>query len=299
MRNRTELVTTTVADSENEESEANDSGEDWQPEKVQFFLLLLFFSNSIFESKKQQNESKFLFLQQNPAGARKSVGRKSVSKTPLKRKSTTRASNSAKKGKKDDSDEEPDDDEDDEENENDDDDEDENDDDEDGEEASGKSRRRAISGKNHPDKDGFMELYLFKNDLTKDYRTDEKLCLWRRDGASLLQKYLVELEDGDADGSLIFKQSSVYSCWEEKRKSDFFTIKVKVVGDKRDGKVRVVDIDELHGFATDETRQPVDTTPNGADPNIESILSTDDEDDEEGEGEGDGDEDEDEDEDEE
>lgn len=36
MRNRTELVTTTVEGSENEESGADDSGEDWQPEKVIF-----------------------------------------------------------------------------------------------------------------------------------------------------------------------------------------------------------------------------------------------------------------------
>lgn len=38
MRNRTELVTTTVEGSDNEESGADDSGEDWQPEKVLFSL---------------------------------------------------------------------------------------------------------------------------------------------------------------------------------------------------------------------------------------------------------------------
>lgn len=32
-----------------------------------------------------------------------------------------------------------------------------------------------------------------------------------RDGASLLQKYLIEINDAAADGSLVFKGSSVYS----------------------------------------------------------------------------------------
>lgn len=49
-----------------------------------------------------------------------------------------------------------------------------------------------------------------------------------------------------------------------------------MVGDKRDSKVRVEDAAELEKFATEE-RQPVDPTPNGADPTIESIRSTDDE----------------------
>lgn len=65
-----------------------------------------------------------------------------------------------------------------------------------------------------------MELYLFKNDLTKEYRTDDKLCLWRRDGASLLQKYLVDLgEETLANGSMIFKGSSVYSVSDSNCKS--------------------------------------------------------------------------------
>lgn len=38
MRNRTELVTTTVEGSDNEESGGEDSGEDWQPEKVIVFF---------------------------------------------------------------------------------------------------------------------------------------------------------------------------------------------------------------------------------------------------------------------
>lgn len=106
-------------------------------------------------------------------------------------------------------------------------------------------------GKNQPDKDGNMELYLFKNDLTKDFRSDEKLCMWRRDGASLLQKYMV-VTDESTSNDIIFKASSVYSCWEEKRKNDFFQIKVQLIGDKKEGKVKVVDIAEFEEFAKED-----------------------------------------------
>lgn len=42
MRNRTELLTTTLADSENEdEGSIDDSEEDWKPEKVTAFSHLL------------------------------------------------------------------------------------------------------------------------------------------------------------------------------------------------------------------------------------------------------------------
>lgn len=38
MRNRTELVTNNLPDSENDEEELDDSEEDWKPEKVIFFF---------------------------------------------------------------------------------------------------------------------------------------------------------------------------------------------------------------------------------------------------------------------
>lgn len=96
-----------------------------------------------------------------------------------------------------------------------------------------------------------MELYLFKNDLTKEFRTDEKLCMWRRDGASLLQKYMVVVHES-ATTDIIFKASSVYSCWEEKRKNDFFQIKVQMVGDKKEGKVQVSDVEEFVRYSQED-----------------------------------------------
>lgn len=104
-----------------------------------------------------------------------------------------------------------------------------------------------------------MELYVFKNDLSTDFRNDEKLCMWRRDGASLLQKYLAVREEC-ADDKLILKGSSVYSCWEEKRKNDFLSVKVQVIGDKKAGTVRVVDIDELKKFASGEMKSESTTS---------------------------------------
>lgn len=51
-----------------------------------------------------------------------------------------------------------------------------------------------------------------------------------------------------------------YSCWEEKRKNDFFQIVVQTVGDKKDGKVKVVDVEALAGYAA-EDRPEGDTKP--------------------------------------
>lgn len=209
--------------------------------------------------------------------------------TPGKRKSTTANSSRAAKKKKDDSDEseeEGDDDEDEDGDEN----EDEDEDSEDGGSAKGKqsnsktekkSRATAALGKNQPDKDGNMELYLFKNDLTKEYCSDDKLCMWRRDGASLLQKYLVVREESNGR-DLVFKASSVYSCWEEKRKNDFFQIKVTLIGDRKEGKVRIVDAAELEKFAL-EDRPKVDVTPKGADSTAENNQNDDDDEGEEDE----------------
>jgi len=258
MRSRTELVTTNLAESENEDDPSmDDSEEDWKPAK-----------------KSGRGGSK---VAPKSAPKRKSAG--GAGKRAVAKKS--------KKEESEDSEEEPEDEEDVEDEEEDDDEEDDSDDGSKGRKYENKSAKRSRSnvnvGKNQPDKDGNMELYLFKNDLTKDFRTDAKLCMWRRDGASLLQKYiLVKPEPNSKD--LIFNASSVYSCWEEKRKNDFFQIKVKLIGDKKDGKVKVVDIDELEKFAL-EDRPKIDLTPKGAERGPNEA-----EDDEEGDEEEDGEE---------
>lgn len=202
-------------------------------------------------------------------------------KSAPKRKAAGKGRPPTKKTKKEESAEESEEEQDDEEEENEDDDEVDDSEEEDEDSGSdskakkgdGKGTKRGRAsvnvGKNQPDKDGNMELYLFKNDLTKDFRNDAKLCMWRRDGASLLQKYLVvKTDDGSRD--VFFNASSVYSCWEEKRKNDFFQIKVTLVGEKKDGRVKVIDIDELEKFAA-EDRPKIDLTPKGK-PHLQCLL---------------------------
>lgn len=87
----------------------------------------------------------------------------------------------------------------------------------DADENAGKKGRTTVKTK--PDKDGYMELLLFKNDLTKDFIKDEKLCMWRRD-SSLLQKYIFVVDESK-NKTLIFKGSSVYSIWEKKGRPIF------------------------------------------------------------------------------
>lgn len=54
------------------------------------------------------------------------------------------------------------------------------------------------------------------------------------------------------ESDIVFKASSVYSCWEEKRKNDFFQIKVQLLGDKKEGKVKVVDIQEFERYSVED-----------------------------------------------
>lgn len=231
MRNRTELVVNKLpSDNEEEPSDLDDSEEDWKP------------------SEKKGAAGKVTKPSPKSAGKRKSGGKAPAKKTP------------AKRSKKDDSEEEDEDEEEEEESE--------EDIDEDEEEESGdgktpkksappKKTKSSLNAKGFPDKEGKFDLYIFKNDLSKDFKNDPKLCMWRRDGSSLLQKYL-KAQDEENDKDILFKASSVYSCWEEKRKHDFFEVKVQCVGDKKDGVVKVLDVDELEKFAS-EDRPLIDT----------------------------------------
>lgn len=52
------------------------------------------------------------------------------------------------------------------------------------------SYKTKSSEKNYPDRNGLFQLYVYKRDLLTNYATDDKLCLWRWDGDLLLQKYI-------------------------------------------------------------------------------------------------------------
>lgn len=96
-------------------------------------------------------------------------------------------------------------------------------------------------GKNFPDKQGFLSLYIFRGDLVNGIRANENLCLWRRDGSSLLQKYLRDKNSQECQWS----PSMVYSCWEDRRKDEYLEVKVLCKGDLKNSNVTIVDLEQL------------------------------------------------------
>uniref|UniRef100_A0A336LUX9 CSON005310 protein n=1 Tax=Culicoides sonorensis TaxID=179676 RepID=A0A336LUX9_CULSO len=105
------------------------------------------------------------------------------------------------------------------------------------------SAKKGGSGgaKNFPDKQGFLSLYIFRGDLVNGIRANENLCLWRRDGSSLLQKYLRDKNSSECQWS----PSMVYSCWEDRRKDEYLEVKVLCKGDLKNSNVTIVDLDQL------------------------------------------------------
>lgn len=43
-----------------------------------------------------------------------------------------------------------------------------------------------------------------------------------------------------------------YSCWEDRKKNDYIQIKVQYHGDARDGKIKVIDRQELENIAQEK-----------------------------------------------
>jgi len=230
MRNRTEAVTNNLPDSEEEEEQAEDSADDWQPEEDE-------------KPKKRGSRSS------TAAAAGSAKKAKNGAKAGAR-------GGSAKKRKKDDSEEEP---------ESEEIEEDESEEEEapkkgkgggkkkvkqedyDSEEDSGEdgagtpAKKGGSGGKNFPDKQGFLSLYIFRGDLVNGIKANENLCLWRRDGSSLLQKYLRDKNQAECQWS----PSMVYSCWEDRRKDEYLEVKVLCKGDLKNSNVTIVDLDAL------------------------------------------------------
>ncbi|KAH8282174.1 hypothetical protein KR054_005989 [Drosophila jambulina] len=62
--------------------------------------------------------------------------------------------------------------------------------------------------------------------MEKDWLKNNRLCLWRKDDeTTLLQKYL-RVKSGAEEEELLFTSSSVYSSWDEQQTSDFVEVKV-------------------------------------------------------------------------
>jgi len=118
--------------------------------------------------------------------------------------------------------------------------------------------------RNFPDRQGIFSLYAYKGDLKNGLRANTNICLWRRDGQSLLQKYL---RDKDSKGNAVhFNSSMVYSCWEDRRKEEFLEVKVKCIASSgkdatRDSKVELLDINGIEQACIDGKFHELDLEP--------------------------------------
>uniref|UniRef100_A0A1Q3F5X1 Uncharacterized protein n=1 Tax=Culex tarsalis TaxID=7177 RepID=A0A1Q3F5X1_CULTA len=104
-------------------------------------------------------------------------------------------------------------------------------------------RKVANPVKSYPDKFGYLSLHIFKGDLKDGIVNNPSVCLWRRDGSSLLQKYL---RDKTVNSDLPqFNSSMVYSCWEDKRANEYIEVKVRCIEQSRQVRVQLTNVDEL------------------------------------------------------
>lgn len=100
------------------------------------------------------------------------------------------------------------------------------------------------------DKCGYMHLFIFKGDLKDGIVSNTQVCLWRRDGSSLLQKYL-------RDKTVLsnvpqFNSSMVYSCWEDRRADEYLEVKVRCLEQSKQIRVELTDVNELEAKSKEE-----------------------------------------------
>ncbi|XP_023296458.2 glutamic acid-rich protein [Lucilia cuprina] len=218
MRSRTEMVTTTFVDSEEDYSDDDDSEEDWRP------------SASNKNGKKQK--------QQKCSGVPSKRGRKRKSNSGQPNKNSKRKA-TYEESEDDDKDELSEDDYDYNE----------------FETISGPSTKKPSSlppKKQYSDKNSStsgnddsgetLNLLVYIKDLTgTDFNKNSRMCLWRKDSNNLLQKYIRVKTTPE---QYIFTSSSVYSSFDDKRISDFYDIKVTSI-DSSNRRVKIINPSEL------------------------------------------------------
>lgn len=101
--------------------------------------------------------------------------------------------------------------------------------------------RKIKASKPKFDENGNLKLYVLKTDLDNELNLKPEACLWHRDGNELLQKYL-RLPAGDCS-EIFFVATPIYSIWEEDRKDEYHTVRVKRAESDDDFKVQLVSID--------------------------------------------------------
>lgn len=111
-------------------------------------------------------------------------------------------------------------------------------------------RKTVTPVKNFPDKCGYLNLFLFKGDLKDGIQNNAQVCLWRRDGSSLLQKYL---RDKTIPSTVPqFNSSMVYSCWEDRRSDEYLEVKVRCLEQSKQIRVELTNVDELEAKSKEE-----------------------------------------------
>ncbi|KAH8334504.1 uncharacterized G-patch domain protein DDB_G0278987 [Drosophila kikkawai] len=90
-----------------------------------------------------------------------------------------------------------------------------------------------------------LDLLVKKSDLMeKDWLKNNRLCLWRKDDqTTLLQKYL-RVKSGAEEEELLFTSSSVYSSWDEQQTSDFIEVKVNCL-DPNNRRIKLQDLEAV------------------------------------------------------
>ncbi|SPP85857.1 protein bfr2 [Drosophila guanche] len=259
MRSRTELVTTTFVESDEEDyspDDDSDSEEDWRPTK-----------------KRPPKQSRVGLAVAGGSGAGAGAGAGEGSR---KRKAAGTAAKATKRRhSKLDSD-------DDSENDDDDDDLETDPSDEDFEYplASTSKRPQSLPPKKQFVKLHQVDLLMKKADLLdKDWMKNTRLCLWRKDvQASLLQKFLrVKSEPGEEQ--LLFTSSSVYSSWDEQQIGDYLEVKANCL-DPNNRRFKLHDLEGIMKVSQalmaeqQDTDDPEDDEGNPEDTELEAELES-------------------------
>uniref|UniRef100_A0A182MPS1 Uncharacterized protein n=1 Tax=Anopheles culicifacies TaxID=139723 RepID=A0A182MPS1_9DIPT len=117
-------------------------------------------------------------------------------------------------------------------------------------------RKVAHMSSSFPDKSGYLKLFASRADLEEGIRDNLKVCLWRRDGSSLLQKYF---RDKSVDASTPqFTSSMVYSCWEDKRADEYMEVKVRCIEQSKQLRVQIIDVDATESRAKEEYQKYIE-----------------------------------------
>jgi hypothetical protein len=102
-----------------------------------------------------------------------------------------------------------------------------------------------------------FSMYAYKGDLANGLRAKLNLCLWLRDGKSLMKKFFIDKANEDRN-SMFFNVTNVYSCWLENREDEYLKVKVKRV---KNGKVELLDIEGIEKICNDENFAELDLEP--------------------------------------